>query len=317
MPSFLSKSTWICLSLLLIVLLSACNTSLGAQLGDLSERPIRAVATTGMIGDLVRNIGGERVDLTVLMGPGIDPHLYKDSEGDVIKLGEADVLFYNGQHLEAGLSRVLERMSETRLVVAVSQTIEPSVLIAPPEFKGNNDPHIWLDVGLWITAAGQVRDTLTSMDPIHAEIYTRNARAYLAELDALDQYVRDQAARLPAEKRVLITAHDAFNYFGKAYGFEVRGLQGISTSSEASTLDVQELAEFIAARQIPAVFVESSVPQRTIQAVQAAVQARGYDVRLGGELYSDAMGSAGTPEGTYIGMVKHNIDTIVGALLGE
>ena len=317
MPSFLSKSTWICLSLLLIVLLSACNTSLGAQLGDLSERPIRAVATTGMIGDLVRNIGGERVDLTVLMGPGIDPHLYKASEGDVIKLGEADVLFYNGQHLEAGLSRVLERMSETRLVVAVSQTIEPSVLIAPPEFKGNNDPHIWLDVGLWITAAGQVRDTLTSMDPIHAEIYTRNARAYLAELDALDQYVRDQAARLPAEKRVLITAHDAFNYFGKAYGFEVRGLQGISTSSEASTLDVQELAEFIAARQIPAVFVESSVPQRTIQAVQAAVQARGYDVRLGGELYSDAMGSAGTPEGTYIGMVKHNIDTIVGALLGE
>jgi manganese/zinc/iron transport system substrate-binding protein len=199
----------------------------------------------------------------------------------------------------------------------VAEAIDPAKLKAPPEFEGFYDPHVWFNVDFWIDATGSVEAALSEMDPQHAEAYAANAEAYRAELEALDAYVREQAARVPEAQRVLITAHDAFNYFGDAYGFEVRGLQGISTASEASTADVQGLARFIAERQIPAIFVESSVPPRTVEAVQAAVRAQGFDVQIGGELFSDAMGSPGTAEGTYEGMVRHNIDTIVGALLGE
>lgn len=284
---------------------------------DLSERTIRVVATTGMITDLVQNIGGERVSVTGLMGPGVDPHLYKASEGDLRALEQADIIFYNGLHLEANLARILDGMSESGKAAAVSDLIDRSVLSTPPQFGGNYDPHIWFDVSLWKKAAEKVRDILSEKDPSSAALYQSNAKSYLKELDELDDYVRSQAELLPEERRVLITAHDAFHYFGEAYGFEVRGLQGISTAAEAGTGDVQELAAYIAEQQIPAIFVESSVPQRNIEAVQAAVRAKGFEVKIGGQLFSDAMGTPGTPEGNYIGMVRYNIDTIVKALSGE
>jgi manganese/zinc/iron transport system substrate-binding protein len=270
-----------------------------------------------MITDIVQNVGGENVEVTGLMGPGIDPHLYKASERDVITLASADVIFYNGLHLEAGMATVFERMQGRIRTAAVTDGIDRSQLSAPPEFEGNYDPHVWFDVSMWMQAVATVRDTLAEMDPAHGEAYQANAARYLAELEALHAYVTARAEQVPPEHRVLITAHDAFNYFGRAYGFEVRGLQGISTATEAGTADVQELVSFIVERRIPALFVESSVPPRTIEAVKAAVQARGFDVRIGGELFSDAMGNPGTPEGTYIGMVRHNIDTIVNALLGN
>lgn len=275
------------------------------------------VATTGMIADIARNVGGEHVRVIGLMGPGIDPHLYKASEGDVRRLWRARIIFYNGLHLEARMAEVLEHMDARTPTVAVTDPIDRARLLAPAQFQGAFDPHVWFDVAYWIAATEAVRLGLSEVDPANAPQYTANAAAYVAKLGALDEYVRRRAAEVPPERRVLVTAHDAFNYFGRAYGFEVRGLQGISTASEAGTADVQELADLIATRRIPAVFVESSIPQRTIEAVQAAVRSRGFDVRIGGQLFSDAMGTPGTPEGTYIGMVRHNIDTIVGALLRQ
>ena len=300
----------------LVFLLSAC-TPQSIETDNLAQRPIRITTTVGMITDIVMIVGGDRVDVTGLMGPGVDPHLYKASESDVTALQEADVIFYNGLHLEAGMSGLFERMADTRKVIAVTDTIDRNLLVAPSEFDGAYDPHVWFDVSLWMKAVEVVRDTLVDIDPDSKDLYMSNAEAYLAELKQLDNYVHEQAGRVPQEKRVLITAHDAFNYFGRAYGFDVRGLQGISTESEASTADVQQLADFIAKAQIPAIFVESSVPQRNVEALQMAVKARGWDVRIGGELFSDAMGSLDTPEGTYTGMVRHNIDTIVSALLLE
>ncbi|MER3544624.1 MAG: manganese transporter [Chloroflexota bacterium] len=305
------------LSAAIVLALTGCATPVARSQEDLSRRPIRAVTTIGMISDIVRNVGGQRVQVIGLMGPGVDPHLYKATEGDVIRLLEADVVFYNGLHLEAKMGDVLERMRSRTRTVAVTDCIDRSLLLAPPQFEGAYDPHVWFDVTLWMKAVECVRNTLIDMDPGSADLYRANAQAYLAQLADLHAYVQAQAARLPPEQRVLITAHDAFNYFGRAYGFEVRGLQGISTATEAGTADVQHLADFIAQRKIRAIFVESSVSPRTIEAVQAAVQARGFNVRIGGQLFSDAMGNPGTPEGTYIGMVRHNIDTIVRALLGE
>jgi manganese/zinc/iron transport system substrate-binding protein len=249
------------------------------------------------------------------MGPGVDPHVYKATEGDVIDLADADLVLYNGLHLEAKLGDVLARID--RRTVAVTERIPEPRLLAPPEFQGLHDPHVWFDVRLWMLAVERVRDAFVELDPPHTAAYRRNAEAYLAELDELDAYVRREAERVPAARRVVITAHDAFNYLGRAYGFEVRGLQGISTASEAGTADIQGLAEFIAERRIPAVFVETSVSPRAIEAVREAVRSRGWDVQIGRHLFSDAMGDPGTPEGTYPGMVRHNIDAIVSGLLAE
>lgn len=303
--------------LLAIGLLPGCTPAASQPTADLSARPIRAIATIGMIADVVGRVGGERVAVRGLMGAGVDPHLYKASEGDVLRLADADIAFYNGLHLEAGMTRVFERMHGRVRTVAVTEAIDRELLLAPPEFAGQYDPHVWFDVTMWMRAVERVRDALADLDPASAALYRANAERYLAELNELDAYVRARAASVPVEQRVLITAHDAFNYFGRAYGFEVRGLQGISTAAEAGTADVRGLADYIAARRIPAVFVESSVPARTIAAVQAAVRARGFDVRIGGELFSDAMGDPGTPEGTYVGMIRHNIDAIADGLTQE
>ncbi len=281
---------------------------------DLSGRTIRVVATIGMITDIVSQVGGERVQVDGLMGPGVDPHLYKASEGDVTRMAGADVIFYGGLHLEGKMTEVFERMRGRILTVAVTDGIDRALLLKPPEFQGVYDPHVWFDVTLWMKAVEQVAETLAKIDPGHGEAYRANAKAYLGKLSELHTYVKARAEELAPSRRVLITAHDAFNYFGRAYGFEVRGLQGISTVSEAGTADIQALAKLIVERKIPAVFVETSVSPRTVEALKEAVRARGFDVEIGGNLYSDAMGNPGTPEGTYIGMVRHNIDTIVSAL---
>ena len=290
-----------------------CGPIPDSTLPDLSNREtIRVVTTVGMIADAAEHVGGDRVEVEGLMGPGIDPHLYKASEGDVRRLERADVIFYGGLHLEAKMADVLERIGERRLTRAVTDGIPRSRLISVG--AGQHDPHVWFDVALWKGAVREIRDTLAAADPAHAEGYRARAAAYLAELDALDAEVRRKSATVPPRARVIVTAHDAFGYFGRAYGFEVIGLQGISTASEAGAKDVQRLADLIATRRIPAIFVESSVSPRTIEAVQEAVRSRGFDVEIGGSLFSDAMGSAGTPEGTYVGMVRHNADTITSAL---
>ena len=283
--------------------------------GDVSERAVKVVATTSMIADLAREIGGDRVTVEGLMGPGIDPHLYRPRESDVARLVGADVVLYNGLELEGKMGEVLEQV-EGRGIVAepVAEAIGEESLLAPAEFQGNPDPHVWMDVALWRRVSTAVADALAAVDPAHAETYVANAQAYQARLTELDAWVEDQVARVPPDRRVLVTAHDAFNYFGRAYGFEVRGLQGLSTATEAGTADVRDLAAFVAQRRIPAMFVESSVSQRSIQAVQRAVQDRGFDVRIGGSLFSDALGDAGTPEGTYEGMIRHNVSTIVEGL---
>ena len=287
----------------------------GGRTEAAEESGLRAVATTGMIGWAVEAVGGDRVRAEALMGPGVDPHLYKATASDVRKLADADVIFYNGLHLEAAMAELLEEMSARRPTVAVTRRLERDSLLAPPEFAGNYDPHVWFDVEMWIEAVEAVRESLSELDPACIATYQSNATRVTTELRELDDWVHRRVGELDPSKRVLVTAHDAFNYFGRAYGFEVRGLQGISTASEAGTADVQSLAQMIADRRIPAVFVETSIPQRTIEAVQAAVRSRGFEVRIGGSLFSDAMGNPGTDEGTYPGMVRHNVNTIVDALL--
>jgi manganese/zinc/iron transport system substrate-binding protein len=306
------------LSLVLAVLfLPGCGSP---DKGPIAERKIDVVTTIGMITDIVQVVGGERVAVKGLMGPGIDPHQYEATLGDEAKMEAADVIFYNGLHLEGQMGEVFERMSRrTRTVPVTARLTERELRKASFDgAHGTYDPHVWFDVTLWMKAVEQVRDTLAEMDPTHAEVYRANAARYLSELEALDRYVMEQAAKIPAPQRVLITAHDAFYYFGHRYGFEVRGLQGVSTAAEADPKTRRELARFIAERRVPAIFLESSVPDRNIEAVIETVRKdSGFEVKLGGKLYSDAMGNPGTPEGTYVGMVRHNIDTIVRALTGR
>ncbi len=286
----------------------------GPSRPDLSGRKLRVVATTGMVADLVRNVAGDRAEVDGLMGPGIDPHLYKPSEGAVTRMAAADVVFYNGLHLEGKLAEVFAKMGGRVRTVAVAEGIDPSRLLSPQEFEGAHDPHVWFDVSLWQETVSRVAEALVELDPAGADRYRGNADRYRDRLRELDRYVRRRAAEIPPGRRVLVTAHDAFHYFGRAYGFEVRGLQGVSTAAEVGARDIRELADFLAARRLPAVFVETSVPPRYIEALQEAVRARGHDLAIGGGLYSDAPGDPDGPAGTYEGMVRTNIDTIAGAL---
>ena len=279
---------------------------------------LRAVATTTIVGDLVRTIAGEDADVDVLMGPGVDPHLYKASAGDVSRLGSAQIIFYNGLHLEGKMTEVLAGINDRGVrTVAVGECIPQELLIPLSGSAGLRDPHIWFDVALWAQTVDCVADELSTIDPTHADGYRQRAAALASQLTVLDDEVRRRAAELPSERRVLVTAHDAFSYFGRAYGFEVRGLLGVSTASEAGTADVTNLAAFIAERGIPAVFVETSVPPRFVQALREAVLSRGFEVAIGGSLYSDSLGDPGTPAGTYEGTVRANVETIVTALAGS
>lgn len=302
------------LLLLPLLLILGCTPATHAA-DDLAERPIRAVATTGMVADVVRNVGGERVTVQQLMRAGVDPHLYKATEGDALRLAEADVIFYSGLHLEARLGDILERISESGWrTVAVADAIPEAERLTPEAFKGYPDPHVWMDVKLWLYTIDPVRDSLSEMDPDHAALYHANAEAYRARLVALEEYVQARVSELPPERRVLVTAHDAFNYFARGYDFEVFAPQGISTVTEAGIRDIQRTIEVLVSRNVPSLFVESTISPDIVEAVREGARARGHAVTIGGQLYTDAMGSEGTPEGTYEGMIRHNIDTIVSAL---
>ncbi len=279
------------------------------------EQRLRVIATTTIVADAVKRVGGTRISVHSLMGPGVDPHLYKASEGDVLRIAQADIVFYHGLHLEARMGEVLEKVGRRVRTVAVTRGLTESLLLKAAPDDPHPDPHIWFDVHLWKATLPTIAAALSEIDPASSATYEANARQAMNEFEELDVYVRSQTERIPPPQRVLITAHDAFRYFGRAYGFEVIGLQGISTASEAGARDIDKLAQFIVSRRIRAIFVESSVPYRTVQAVQQAVRARGATVQIGGELYSDALGTPGSGADTYPGMVQHNINTIVKALL--
>ena len=274
--------------------------------------PLRAVCTTGMVADLVRNIGGDRVEVMQLMGEGVDPHLYRPSPDDVSRLSRADIIFYSGLHLEGQFAAVLSRLAQTKPTFPVTEGIEREKLLEVAD--GYFDPHVWFDVSLWSEAAQYVGDALAKFDGANADEYREHTRNYRRRLSELHDEVKGQVAAIPAARRVLVTAHDAFHYFGRAYEMEVVAIQGVSTESEASVRKINELVDLVVARKIPAVFVESSVSERSMRALIDACAARRHEVRQGGELYSDAMGAPGTPEGTYEGMVRHNVQTIVEAL---
>ncbi|MDC1327025.1 zinc ABC transporter substrate-binding protein [Ulvibacter sp.] len=275
---------------------------------------LKVVTTTSMLTDLVKNIGGDLIEVNGLMGAGVDPHLYKASEGDVNKLFQADIIFYNGLHLEGKLVDVFEKMAKTKLTVSLGGSLDKNELIGSEYFVSNYDPHVWFNIQFFKQFGDRVAETLAANDPVNAKKYQENTALYQDKLDALEVEVKAIIATLPKEKRILVTAHDAFNYFGKAYGFNVVGLQGLSTATEAGVQDVRRLSQFIIDNKVKAVFIESSVPRRTIEALQEAVLSKNHDVGVGGSLYSDALGNAGTIEGTYVGMFRANVKTIVEAL---
>jgi manganese/zinc/iron transport system substrate-binding protein len=278
--------------------------------------PYKAVATVGMVTDIVRHVAGERAEVSGIIGEGVDPHLYKATSADVTELLGADIVFYSGLMLEGKMADALVRVGRNKPVYAVTEEIDPTFLLEPPEFEGHHDPHVWMDVHGWMAAVDAIAKSLSEFDPANAAEYEANAKGYNEQLKLLDEYARSSIASIPETGRVLITAHDAFNYFGRAYGIEVMGVQGLSTESEASIRDIEDLVEEIVIRDIKAVFVESSVSSKNIKALQEGAKVRGHELRIGGELFSDAMGAPGTYEGTYIGMLDHNVTIIARGLGG-
>jgi manganese/zinc/iron transport system substrate-binding protein len=302
------------MTIIFLAAAAVATTACGGQETGGSGK-LTITATTGMITDVVREVGGEYVEVSGLMGAGIDPHLYKASQGDVKKLDEADIIFYNGLHLEGKMAEMFEALEKRKPTVAVSSYLKEEQLhAAPGQGTGSHDPHIWFNVKLWISATEVIRDTLAEKDAAHADYYKERAAAYMKELEELDRYAKEQIALIPEESRILVTAHDAFGYFGEAYGLTVTGLQGMNTMSEYGSKDVSKLRDYLVEKKIKAVFIESSVPKKSIESVIEGARQLGHEVKIGGELFSDAMGDEGTEEGTYIGMVKHNVDTIVAAL---
>lgn len=279
--------------------------------------PVKVVATIGMIADVAKEVGGEHVRVAALMGEGVDPHLYKASPGDVRTMSDADIILYNGLHLEGRMADVIVKMAGRRTVAQVTDSIDEKLLREPPEFQGQYDPHVWFDVGLWSQAADRIRDVFSTKDPANAAAYDAAWKRYAEVLAALNDYAKATIATIPQEQRIMVTAHDAFGYFGRAYGLEVKAIQGISTDSEASLKDMNALVDVLVSRKVPAVFIESSVPRKTIDALVEGCRGRGHTIAIGGELFSDAMGKDGTLDGTYVGMVLHNVDTITRALGGN
>jgi manganese/zinc/iron transport system substrate-binding protein len=295
--------------LLVVLLAIPLASSLAA------EGKIKATATTGMVGDLVRQVGGDRVDVTTLMGPGIDPHLYKATAGDAGQLAKSDVIFYSGLMLEGRMADLFTQLARSgRKVYAITESVPKEQLLEPAQFAGHYDPHLWFDVGLWAKTVPTIVTGLSEVDPAGRADYERRGAELQERLGALDQWCRETAAKLPEDKRILVTSHDAYNYFGRAYGFKVVGLQGVSTVSEAALADMASLVDFIRKQKVKAIFVESSVNPAAIKRV-----ADDAGISIGGELYSDAMGSPGEMKGgfntgTYDGVVRYNLETIVNAL---
>ncbi len=281
-------------------------------------KPYTAAATVGMIADIVREVAGDHAKVEGIIGEGVDPHLYKPTRNDVITLSTADIVFYNGLMLEGKMGDVLVAVARKgKPVYAVTEAILDQGDYVMTDEAQHYDPHVWMDVQGWIKAVAVVVDALAELDPEHADEYQARAEAYAAELQKLDAYAREAIGSIPERQRVLVTAHDAFNYMGRAYGLDVRGIQGLSTESEAGVKDIEDLVSFLVEHQIPAVFVETSVADKNVRALVEGAKARGHDVVIGGELFSDAMGKPGTYEGTYIGMVDHNVTTITRALGGQ
>lgn len=296
----------------------SCGRSEAAGKGGGSGARLRIVATTAMVADLVRNIAGDRAEVTGLMGEGVDPHLYKPTRSDMAALLGADMIFANGLLLEGKMTEALERVgSSGKPVLAVAEELGPDRLLSPEGFEGHPDPHVWMDPTAWMEAARAVHEALAEADPDGRDAYDANLASYLAQLESLDSYARRVLESVPERSRVLVTAHDAFNYFGRRYGYEVVGIQGISTESEAGVSDIERLVDLLVERRIGAVFVESTVSERNIRALITGAERRGQSVRIGGSLYSDAMGPPGTYEGTYIGMIDRNVTTIALALGGD
>jgi manganese/zinc/iron transport system substrate-binding protein len=308
-----------------VLALAACGRADGSSqaagngpAGGGAGKRLNVVATTGMISDVAKTIAGDRAVVTGLLGSGVDPHLYKPTRSDIATLTGADVVFYNGLLLEGKMTDALVRVASSgRKVHAVTELLEEQYLLEPDGAAGHHDPHVWMDPQAWMKAAEVIRDKLGEADPAGAEVYRTNAEAYLARLRALDEYAARVLASVPEGSRVLVSAHDAFNYFGRRYGYEVVGIQGLSTESEAGVRDIQRLVDLLVERKVGAVFIESTVADRNVKALAAGAEARGHTVRIGGELFSDAMGAPGTYEGTYIGMIDHNVTTIARALGGE
>jgi manganese/zinc/iron transport system substrate-binding protein len=293
------------------LLLLAMITALSCSSRDAADTRLRVICTTGMIGSLAEQIAGDEARVTCLMGAGVDPHQYKASARDLIRLAEADLVIYNGLHLEARLGKVLEKLTHARSL-AVAESLPGVELI----YHGGQhpDPHLWFDVKAWSAVAMRIGQALAAQDSLHASLYLQRAEALEQTLLELDTEISDMLDRVPVEARILITAHDAFAYFGRRYAFEVRGLQGISTVTEPSASAIRQLRDLIVSRKVPAVFIESSVPVRTIQSLQQAVAAEGHELTIGEALFSDAPGSRDTPEGSYQGMVLHNARAIARAL---
>jgi len=296
-----------------LLILFLAITILSCKKEKQANGKLNIVTTTTMITDLVKNVGGEHINLQGLMGSGVDPHLYKASEGDVTKLSDADIIFYNGLHLEGKLVEVFEKMKNIK-TIAVADALDKNTLIGSEYFASNYDPHIWFNLDYWKLATEFVVKTLSEAIPNQKTTFEANGKTYIEKLNTLQTKLKTTISILPKEQRILVTAHDAFNYFGKAFDFEVVGLQGLSTATEAGVQDVQKLAAFIIENNVKSIFVESSVPKRTIEALQAAVKSKNHEVTIGGTLYSDALGNADSKEGTYIGMFEHNVNTIVNAL---
>ena len=306
-----------CFALSICLLLVGCDDGEARSGEGPGGDRYSVVATVGMVGDVVRNVAGNRAEVSVLMGEGVDPHLYKATRDDVARLSRADVVFSSGLLLEGTMGDVLDKLGSNRPVVAVAERVDESALLASQDYAGHPDPHLWMDPAAWAQTADVVADTLAEYDAANADLYRANAAAYKDEVLKLDAYGKEVLATIPENRRVLVTSHDAFNYFGRAFGLDVQGVQGISTESEAGLQRVNALVDMLVERGIGAVFVETSVPQKSIEALVSGAESRGHAVGVGGTLYSDAMGSAGTYEGTYIGMIDHNITTVARALGGE
>ncbi len=294
------------------VLFTSCNQGNSSKKGD----KLYIVTTTQMIADAVRNIAGDKAEVVSLMGPGIDPHFYKATQGDLKKLTDADIIFYNGLHLEGKMQDVFEKFAKKKTVIAVTKDIPKEELIVSSD-QGEEiiyDPHVWHDAALWSMVTIPIKDALLKWNSLADLSYQSRAEDYFKELNNLDNKLRQEIASIPKEQRLLITSHDAFNYYGKTYDIEVQGLQGISTVSEIGIKDITKMVDLIIKRKVKAVFVESSVNERNLQAVIQGCKKKGWEVKVGGTLFSDAMGDDDTPEGTYIGMIQHNTNAIVNAL---
>lgn len=301
-----------------ILLGLAAALAMGAQatFAFASER-LDVVSTTGMIADAAREVGGDLVDVRELMGPGVDPHAYRQTRTDIVAMANADLVLWHGLYLEAQMEDFLIHLAEENAVVAVAEGMPRNLLIGHDDYEGRYDPHVWMNPNLWSRVVLTIRDSLIEAMPEGEETFRANADVHLQELRDLANYTTDVLSSVPAESRVLLTAHDAFNYFGSAYGFEVIGIQGISTESEAGLQRIAELVDMLVERDIRAVFVETSVSDRNIRALIEGAAARGHEVVIGGELFSDAMGEPGTYEGTYLGMIDHNATVISRALGGQ